>query len=92
MTETQQKKLTNGEALLISKGKLIWVVVIWLLTQAILFGIWKGTTDTVLQTKTNTEQVRHIVKEELQTLIPTLNDIKEIAKENRKDIKELIKK
>ena len=92
MTEQQQKKLTSGEALLISKTKLFWIVLIWLVTQAVLFGIWKGTTDTILETKTNTEQVRHIVKEELQSLLPLLDDIKRGIEDNRKDIKELLKK
>ena len=96
MTEQQQKKLTNGEALLISKTKLLWIVLIWLVTQAVLFGIWKGTTDTVLETKTDKEQVRTIVREELNEHLKgfgdQLRDIKSSIDENRKDIKELLKK
>lgn len=70
-------KIDNGKALVVTKKHIAWgaiaTILVFLLSQAAIFGIWKGTTDEKIDNNTKAIQIlkeREVpkIKSELKTL------------------------
>lgn len=56
------EKIDNGKAIVVSRGAIQWTAIIaitiFILTQAVLFGIWKGGTDEKIEAQIKTSDDR----------------------------------
>ena len=77
MTELDKTKISNGKAIAIDTRKILWgsviTVILWLLSNLVLFAFWKGSTDEKIEARPQKYEVQTMIEGKINREIDQLN-------------------